>query len=159
MHLKRLCRACRRHSFSSSPCCRAHASSHSSTRQPPSAGSSNVRHHLLLRSPSSGAPMPLHLKRSQPHRARRALLGARAPGVPGAAPPPVAEASASRTWRSGSADALWCIREAEMLGAAEPARPSPRPGAPAGGAGHDRGADGMPDTVPGWTVFHLPSTP
>lgn len=69
-------------------------------------------------------------------------------------------AAAAPSWRSGSAAAARCRREAEMPGAAEPVRrpkgarsssslPSPRPGGPAGGAVHDQGR----------TVFHLPSTP
>ena len=49
-----------------------------------------------------------------------------------------------RTWRSGSGSASWCGREAEMPGAAEPARPSPHPGAQAA-------------TTRGRTVFQIPS--
>jgi len=109
----------------------------------------SVHLHSPTRAQSAGAPtaaasrspgLPGRVARCS----RRAVTAASAaaPGVPGAASPPVAAASASAPGVPGAP-----AGGAEMHGAAKPARPSPRPGSPAGGAGHDRGR----------TVFLIPS--
>jgi hypothetical protein len=104
-------------------------------RPPAHRTSPTIGFSVHLHSPTRLSPLEPRrrcIKESRPPRARRALLTASC-----------CCGKRGRTWRSGSSAASWCGREAEVPGAAEP----PRPGAPAGGVGHDRGR----------TVFQIPS--